>query len=185
MASMCMKVRAFSCNCAHFYHKELAGGQLTNTSNSQNMSTDVQRKGRIVFLDLDDTLYKKSTGFARCVSQRISQYMSEILHIENAEVKSVELYHQYGTTLTGLLENVNFIPLIFLTCTRVIKSTLSSITTTYTAVLKYTTKLPKMMFTYSRYFEEFVKLMLQTCTTCESSFSQMRIDNIVSDLLTI
>jgi pyrimidine 5'-nucleotidase len=58
---------------------------------------------RYIFLDLDDTLYPKSSNINVCVRDRIAQYLSEILHIENADEKSMQLYLQHGTTLRGLI----------------------------------------------------------------------------------
>ncbi|KAL0487823.1 pyrimidine and pyridine-specific 5'-nucleotidase [Acrasis kona] len=63
-----------------------------------------QKTSKILFLDLDDTLYHKSSGVASCVSQRIGQYLREVLKIEDADKKAYDLYQQWGTTLKGLLE---------------------------------------------------------------------------------
>ncbi|KAG2388427.1 hypothetical protein C9374_000591 [Naegleria lovaniensis] len=69
---------------------------------------------RYFFFDLDDCLYPKSSGINIHVRNRIAQYLSEKLGIENAEEKSVNLYLQHGTTLRGLIaEGYNVDPLTF------------------------------------------------------------------------
>lgn len=75
--------------------------------------TEPSKPKRVIFLDLDDTLYPKSSGIHTCVAQRIAQYLSEELQIENANEKSYELYRTHGTTLRGLIhEGYQIEPLV-------------------------------------------------------------------------
>ncbi|KAL9652560.1 hypothetical protein ABK040_000129 [Willaertia magna] len=69
-----------------------------NTTTSNN-----SEKKRYFFFDLDDCLYPRSSGVDIYVRQRISQYMRELLGIENADEMSQNLYITHGTTVRGLI----------------------------------------------------------------------------------
>ena len=78
------------------------------------MSAQPKRPLRYFFFDLDDCLYPKSSNINVHVRNRIAQYLSEVLGIENAMEKSVNLYLNHGTTLRGLIaEGYDVDPLTF------------------------------------------------------------------------
>jgi putative hydrolase of the HAD superfamily len=59
-----------------------------------------------LFLDLDNTLYPKSSGLMDAIRDRIISYMGEIMRLSVDEIKSIRQYSlkKYGTTLIGLME---------------------------------------------------------------------------------
>lgn len=58
------------------------------------------------FIDLDNTLYPKSSGLMDAIRDRIISYMKKILNLDDKEIKSIREYSlkKYGTTLIGLME---------------------------------------------------------------------------------
>jgi putative hydrolase of the HAD superfamily len=60
-----------------------------------------------VFLDLDDTLYPSSNGIWDAIGERINLFMMERLAIEPDRVRVLRdsYFHNYGTTLHGLMAN--------------------------------------------------------------------------------
>jgi pyrimidine 5'-nucleotidase len=65
-----------------------------------------------LFLDLDNTLYPKSSGLMDAIRGRIISYMREIMGLEDGEITSIRQYSlkKYGTTLTGLMESYDVDP---------------------------------------------------------------------------
>ena len=61
---------------------------------------------RCALFDLDNTLYPQGAGVMETVSQRISDYMVVRLGMDWATVNELRprYWHQYGTTMRGLLE---------------------------------------------------------------------------------
>lgn len=61
-------------------------------------------QARVLFLDLDDTLYPQTSGLWEAIGERILSYMTEIVGIHEAEADRLraKYLHQYGTTLNGL-----------------------------------------------------------------------------------
>jgi putative hydrolase of the HAD superfamily len=59
-----------------------------------------------LFLDLDNTLYPKSSGLMDAIRDRIISYMHERLGLEDPEILAIRKYslQKYGTTLLGLKE---------------------------------------------------------------------------------
>jgi len=55
--------------------------------------------------DLDNTLYPPSAGIMDVASQRINEYMSQRLGMDEATIKALRTryWNQYGTTLRGLM----------------------------------------------------------------------------------
>ncbi|KAF0976812.1 hypothetical protein FDP41_004107 [Naegleria fowleri] len=87
---------------------------MTTTPSEHQHSQPNHHVVRYFFFDLDDCLYPKSSGVNIHVRNRIAQYLSEQLGIENAMEKSVNLYLQHGTTLRGLIaEGYNVDPITF------------------------------------------------------------------------
>jgi pyrimidine and pyridine-specific 5'-nucleotidase len=84
-------------------HKKKTSCKTNHLQTPQETMTEPKPK-RIIFIDLDDTLYPKSSGINICVYNRISAYLQERLGIENAPEKAYELYLKHGTTLRGLIE---------------------------------------------------------------------------------
>ena len=69
---------------------------------SSTTTTTTIRKQRIIFFDLDETLYSKEC--APDIYARINQYMSDELNMEgDVDAKGYELYLQFGSTLRGLI----------------------------------------------------------------------------------
>ncbi|OMO62032.1 HAD-superfamily hydrolase, subfamily IA, variant 3 [Corchorus capsularis] len=61
-------------------------------------------KYECLLFDLDDTLYPRTSGLSREVTQNIQEYMLKTLGIEEEKVPElcVSLYKYYGTTMAGL-----------------------------------------------------------------------------------
>ncbi|MDP2964710.1 MAG: pyrimidine 5'-nucleotidase [Pelolinea sp.] len=59
-----------------------------------------------LFIDLDNTLYPKSSGLMDAIRDRIITYMHERLGLEESEILALRQYslQKYGTTLLGLKE---------------------------------------------------------------------------------
>jgi len=62
---------------------------------------------RVVFLDLDDTLYPPSSGVWQAIGERIQVFMMDRLGLTYDEATSLRrrYFEQYGTTLNGLWFN--------------------------------------------------------------------------------
>lgn len=60
----------------------------------------------VMIFDLDDTLYPSTSGVWEAIGVRIDRYMHERVHIPVEQVPTLRqsLFHQYGTTLRGLVE---------------------------------------------------------------------------------
>lgn len=58
------------------------------------------------FIDLDNTIYPKSSGLMDAIRDRIICYMQEMLGLGEAEILAIRQYslQKYGTTLLGLKE---------------------------------------------------------------------------------
>jgi putative hydrolase of the HAD superfamily len=59
---------------------------------------------RVLFLDLDDTLYPPETGLWKAIRDRIQRYLTERMGFSQAEAERLrgQYLGQYGTTLEGL-----------------------------------------------------------------------------------
>ena len=57
-----------------------------------------------VFIDLDDTVYPKTSGLWQAIRQRLEIYMRERVHIPPDEIPALreQLFSTYGTTMRGL-----------------------------------------------------------------------------------
>ncbi len=64
-----------------------------------------RRELQCALFDLDDTMYPRSAGVMRIVSQRINEYMGQRLGMDHAMIKELRprYWQQYGTTMRGLL----------------------------------------------------------------------------------
>ena len=71
---------------------------------------------RVLFLDLDDTLYPSSTGLWEAIGDRILSYMVEVAGVPPERAASLrdEYFQAYGTTLTGLRIHQGIDPLEYL-----------------------------------------------------------------------
>ncbi|HLE72964.1 MAG TPA: pyrimidine 5'-nucleotidase [Anaerolineales bacterium] len=69
-------------------------------------------KTRLIFFDLDDTLYRRETGVWQAIRGRIEGYMHERLHIPRSRVPSLRADYlaTYGSSLRGLMENYQVDP---------------------------------------------------------------------------
>lgn len=69
-------------------------------------------KARVIFLDLDDTLYPQTSGLWEAIGERILSYMTDRVGIAGAEADRLraKYLHQYGTTLNGLREEHHIDP---------------------------------------------------------------------------
>ncbi|MCS7060004.1 MAG: pyrimidine 5'-nucleotidase [Anaerolineae bacterium] len=61
---------------------------------------------RVIFFDLDDTLYPRSAHLMKMIGARITEYMIRVIGMppEQANVARRRWRDRYGTTLRGLLE---------------------------------------------------------------------------------
>ncbi len=59
-----------------------------------------------MLFDLDDTLYPSTTGVWDALGVRIDRYMHEKVHIPKEKVPELRsaLFHEYGTTMRGLVQ---------------------------------------------------------------------------------
>lgn len=59
-----------------------------------------------LFLDLDNTLYPKSSGLMDAIRDRIISYMGNIMKMSESQIRETRDYSlkKYGTTLIGLIE---------------------------------------------------------------------------------
>ena len=57
--------------------------------------------------DLDNTLYSGKTKVFEQVDKRMSQYISEKLKVSTEETKKIQknYFHEYNTTLNGMIKN--------------------------------------------------------------------------------
>lgn len=71
---------------------------------------------RILFLDLDDTLYPSSAGLWKAIGDRILSFMVDVVGVpvDRAPALRDEYFHAYGTTLTGLRIHYAVDPLEYL-----------------------------------------------------------------------
>ncbi len=63
-------------------------------------------KFKLILFDLDDTLYPRSSGVMHGISERITRYLIEHMHIPEAQAHATRRYFRdtYGTALRGLAE---------------------------------------------------------------------------------
>ena len=73
-------------------------------------------KYRILFLDLDDTLYPSTCGLWEAIGDRIIAYMTTRLDISAQKANELrkDYFQAYGTTLNGLRIHYNIDPLDYL-----------------------------------------------------------------------
>jgi putative hydrolase of the HAD superfamily len=71
---------------------------------------------RILFLDLDDTLYPSDCGLWQAIGDRIIDFMTDRLNISAGRANELrqEYFRAYGTTLNGLLIHHHVDPLDYL-----------------------------------------------------------------------
>ena len=57
--------------------------------------------------DLDNTLYSGKTRVFEQVDKKMSEYISKKLHVSTAEAKEIQknYFHEYNTTLNGMIKN--------------------------------------------------------------------------------
>lgn len=71
---------------------------------------------RILFLDLDDTLYPSTSGLWEAIGERINLFLLERLNLDPATVSDVRDRYltEYGTTLNGLMAEHHIDPYEYL-----------------------------------------------------------------------
>ena len=71
---------------------------------------------KIIFFDVDNTLYPKDSGLFDAVDKRINKYLEKYLKIPKCRVNSLrkEYFLEYGTTLNGLMYRFNIEPIDYL-----------------------------------------------------------------------
>src|SRR3970040_609967 len=69
-------------------------------------------KTRLIFFDLDDTLYRRESGVWQAIRGRIESYMRQRLHIPKSRFASLRAAYlaTYGSSLRGLMENYQVDP---------------------------------------------------------------------------
>lgn len=67
---------------------------------------------RVIFFDLDNTLYSKETGIAEEMGQRIRLYFEQFLHLPREEAATLgqRYYLDYGLAIRGLIQNFSIDP---------------------------------------------------------------------------
>lgn len=68
---------------------------------------------RVIFFDLDNTLYSKQTGIAEQMGHRIQQYFERYLHLPTEESVALgqKYYLDYGLAIKGLLRHFQINPI--------------------------------------------------------------------------
>jgi len=71
---------------------------------------------RIIFFDLDDTLYAHNNGLWDAIAERMDRFLREIMDFSPEEASSLrqKYYQTYGTTLRGLQIHHQLDPLKYL-----------------------------------------------------------------------
>ena len=66
--------------------------------------------------DLDNTLYKASSGIFKKIDNRMTKFISYKINVTKNEAFRIQkkLYQKYGTTLFGLMKSHNIDPFEFL-----------------------------------------------------------------------
>lgn len=66
--------------------------------------------------DLDNTLYPPSCNLFAQIDEKMGEFISNCLDMETSDAKKLQknYFHEYGTTLNGLMENHNINPADFL-----------------------------------------------------------------------
>jgi putative hydrolase of the HAD superfamily len=69
-----------------------------------------------IYIDLDETLYPKTNGLWKSISDRIDQFMVQRLQISSSDAQELRKHYlnTYGTTLNGLLTHHNIDPMEYL-----------------------------------------------------------------------
>ena len=72
---------------------------------------------KTILFDLDETLYPRQAGLMQAIGARILRYMIERMGLtpDEAEAKRMRYYHQYGTSLRGLMAEEQVDPEDYLT----------------------------------------------------------------------
>jgi pyrimidine 5'-nucleotidase len=67
---------------------------------------------KVLFIDLDGTIYPSDNGMWDKIAERMEIYMHQILHIPESEIPAMRksYFDEYGTTLSGLLANYSLNP---------------------------------------------------------------------------
>jgi len=71
---------------------------------------------KVFLIDIDNTLYSKTSGIFDIIDKRINDYMKDIVHIEENRINSLRIryWKQYGTSLLGLMKHYGVDPNHFL-----------------------------------------------------------------------
>ena len=80
------------------------------------MKTNIKPQFQYILFDLDETIYPKESGLMDVIDSRILLYMTQKAGIpaDDAFTKKRIYYQQYGTTLSGLIEEHHIDPLEYL-----------------------------------------------------------------------
>jgi putative hydrolase of the HAD superfamily len=89
---------------------------VTYTAPVNPPQTEAPAGWRVVFFDLDDTLYPPSCGVWRAIGERIQAFLMDRLHVTYEEAKQIRrtYFEKYGTTLNGLWHNHSVDPADYL-----------------------------------------------------------------------
>jgi len=73
--------------------------------------------------DLDNTLYSAKTKVFEQVEKKMSKYVSDKLNVNIDEAKKIQknYFHEYNTTLNGMIKNHKILIKFCLTCIKIKK----------------------------------------------------------------
>lgn len=83
-----------------------------NSTKNENDNNKTNRNNKVLLLDLDNTLYPKSSGLDLIVLERIRSYFND--HLQVPVEESLEMahcyYQDYGLSIKGLIRNSSLFP---------------------------------------------------------------------------
>ncbi len=70
----------------------------------------------LILFDLDNTLYRQDAGLWELIDERIWRYVSQLLGVPAEEAKAIQkrYWHEYGTTIAGLIAEHDVEPVPYL-----------------------------------------------------------------------
>lgn len=90
----------------------ISASSLSSFLRLQPEGRDACADERVIFFDLDNTLYSKRTGIAEEMGHRIQLYFQTFLHLPEEESRSLgqRYYLDYGLAIKGLVRNFQIDP---------------------------------------------------------------------------
>jgi len=115
---------------------------------------------RIILIDIDNTIYSKETGLQNTIIKRAKSFIKNITNFETQEIDSLanQLYTQYGTILSGLIQEYRIDPEEFIKF--VFDVEICDFLIEDLQVKEVLTKLPGRKFVFSNSPKEYIEKIL-------------------------